>query len=55
LIDFLTAIFYESSPVDLTKIWWQESAKNVEKQTAELTPLADLIAKKLNISKHDIS
>jgi len=49
LINFLTAIYHESVDVDLIQIWNVEGASQVEAKKEQLWPLADLIAKKLNL------
>ena len=49
LINFLTAIWHESVDVDLVQIWQVEGAGQVKAKKEELSPLADLIASKLNL------
>ncbi len=48
LIDYLIKIFESSAQVDLTGVW--EDENDTQRQRKALEPLADLIAKKLNIS-----
>lgn len=50
LINLLTAICSESVDVDLIQLWDIEGAGQIETKKDQLLPLADLIAKKLNIS-----
>jgi hypothetical protein len=50
LINFLTAIYHESVDVDLIQIWQIEGAGKVKTKKDQLLPLADLIAKKLNLN-----
>ncbi|MDO8592395.1 MAG: hypothetical protein Q7R92_01310 [bacterium] len=47
LENFIGAILEESAPIDLTKIWEQGEAPEIEKE--KLTLLVDLIAKKLDL------
>lgn len=47
LLCFLSALYKESVPLDLPQIWDVEGAGMVEKKKRALTPLVDLLAKKL--------
>ncbi len=48
LINFIAAIFEDSIPLDLQHMWEEETDESNKKRGLE--PLADLIAKKLNLS-----
>jgi len=49
LIDLIAAIYKESVDVDLIQLWNIEGDDKMEKKEQELVPLADLIAKKINL------
>lgn len=49
LINFLAAIYQESIDVNLVQIWKVEGASQIKAKKDQLLPLADLIAKKLNL------
>jgi len=50
LINFLTAIWQESVDVNFVQIWNIEGASQIHLKKDQLLPLADLIAKKLNLA-----
>ncbi|MDO8667854.1 MAG: hypothetical protein Q7K35_02015 [bacterium] len=49
LINFLTAILHESVDADLAQLWDIEGGGQIENKKDQLTPLTDLIAKRLNL------
>jgi len=49
LINFMTAIFKESVDVDFVKIWKIGGDNNLKNNYEQLSPLADLMAKRLNL------
>lgn len=49
IVNLIAALFKESVDVDLGKLWDLEGGQIVDRQTNELAPLVDLMAKKLNL------
>lgn len=49
-VDFIGAIYKESVPVDLTKLWTVQGSRMTVDEKRELDPLADLIARTLKLT-----
>jgi CII-binding regulator of phage lambda lysogenization HflD len=48
LIDFIAAIYAESVPVDLVKIWDIDGGANMENNRKEMSAIVDVIGQRLH-------
>ena len=49
LLNFITAIYAESTEINMIQLWNIEGGSGMEKKEKELAPLVDLIASKLGL------
>lgn len=50
LLDFISGLLWESVVLDIVQIWDEEGAGHIDKKKKALTPLADLIARRVGLS-----